>query len=305
MAINRSSVEQFSKFNLFAKEVVQGFLTGLHKSPFHGFSVEFAEHRVYNPGEPTRNIDWKLYGKTDKFYTKKYEGETNLKCHVLLDTSDSMRFPSCENTSPEQLNKLGFGIYSAAALLTLIQKQRDAFSLHLIEEKIKFSSPCKNTGLHLAYLLTELENELKQNELQKRTTRLQNHLHHLSSIIPPRTLVILISDFLSDQDYTSALLQLKHQNHEVLALRIFDSKLEGGFDWEQEAIQLIDNETGESIKLHPRNFKASYQEAYAQRAKILEHNLRSLGIDLVNCDIHKGYEPVLKSYLSKRKRSRY
>ena len=165
MAIYRSSIEQFSKFSLFAKQVVQGFLTGLHKSPFHGFSIEFAEHRLYNQGESTRNIDWKLYGKTDKFFTKKYEEETNLKCHVLLDISDSMRFPPADNSSPENLNKLGFAVYSAAALLTLIQKQRDAFALHLIQNEIEFSSNCKNTGAHLAFLLDRLEIELQKVEL--------------------------------------------------------------------------------------------------------------------------------------------
>ena len=305
MAIYRSSIEQFSKFSLFAKQVVQGFLTGLHKSPFHGFSIEFAEHRLYNQGESTRNIDWKLYGKTDKFFTKKYEEETNLKCHVLLDISDSMRFPPADNSSPENLNKLGFAVYSAAALLTLIQKQRDAFALHLIQNEIEFSSNCKNTGAHLAFLLDRLEIELQKVELQKRGTHLKSHLSELNRMLPPRSLVIVISDFLDAEDFSYALLQLKHQNHEVLALRVFDAKLEEQFEFEQEAIKLIDNESGEVIKLHPKTFRNDYIKAYQERVKSLTQVFRSLEIDLVDSDIRKGFEPVLQSYLSKRKRSRY
>src|SRR5688572_19981865 len=151
MPINQQEVQQISHLELIAQQVVEGFITGLHKSPFHGFSVEFAEHRLYNTGDSIKNIDWKLYGRTDKLFVKRFEEETNLRCQIVLDVSSSMYYPE------KDFNKLLFSVYSAASLMYLFKKQRDAFGLSCFSDKLELSTPAKSTAIHQKYLFSELE----------------------------------------------------------------------------------------------------------------------------------------------------
>ncbi len=152
-SIHQHKLQQFSHLELIAKQVVEGFITGLHKSPFHGFSVEFAEHRLYNTGESTKNIDWKLYGRTDKIFVKRYEEETNLRCQIIIDNSSSMYFP----IEKDKQNKITFSVYCAAAMIQLLKVQRDAAGLSTFSEKIELHTQAKSSPVHYKMLFNELE----------------------------------------------------------------------------------------------------------------------------------------------------
>ena len=149
-----NKAEGFKNLELLAKQVVEGFITGLHKSPFHGFSAEFAEHKVYNPGESTKHIDWKLFAKTDKLYTKRYDEETNLRCHLIVDNSSSMHYPKLKNYSIDSLNKVGFSALAAAAMMQLLKKQRDAVGLSVYSEAMDYYAPEKGSERHHQMLRT-------------------------------------------------------------------------------------------------------------------------------------------------------
>lgn len=155
MPIDHFKAQRFGRLELLAKQAVEGFITGMHKSPYHGFSVEFAEHRAYNTGESTRHIDWKLYGRTDKMFVKRFEEETNLRCNVIIDRSGSMYYP--QTRKADELNKIQFGIQSAASLIYLMRSQRDAVGLTLFGKGIELSTPAKSSLTHQGYLFNELE----------------------------------------------------------------------------------------------------------------------------------------------------
>ena len=152
--LNKSSL--FSNLELLANQVVEGFISGIHRSPFHGFSAEFAEHKIYNNGESTRHIDWKLYAKTDKLYTKRYEEETNLRCHMILDNSASMYYPEVENLSIDSLNKIGFSVLAIAALMNILKRQRDAVGLSIYSDSYNYYAPEKGSERHFQMLLAQL-----------------------------------------------------------------------------------------------------------------------------------------------------
>ncbi|MBP6386934.1 MAG: DUF58 domain-containing protein, partial [Pseudarcicella sp.] len=182
-----SVVRAYSNIEFLAKQMVEGFITGLHKSPFHGFSVEFAEHRLYNTGESTRHIDWKVFAKTDKLFTRRYEEETNLRCHLLLDVSSSMFYPQGE------CHKIKFSTMAAACIMVMLQKQRDAVSLTLFSDKIELQTPLKSTPGHIHKLFLDLQNTLSnQPNLQK--TSIPDVLHQVAEKAGKRSLIVLFSD---------------------------------------------------------------------------------------------------------------
>jgi uncharacterized protein (DUF58 family) len=176
--IDAGRLEEFAPLELIARQVVEGFIIGLHKSPFHGFSVEFAEHRLYNSGESTRHIDWKLYGRTDRLYVKRFEEETNLRCHIIIDQSSSMYYPVIDNPGPDNPDKITFSVYAAAALLHLLKKQRDAFGLSIFSDKLLTHITPRSSSVHHRFLLTHLANLLQDNlKDEKRPTSAANILH--------------------------------------------------------------------------------------------------------------------------------
>ena len=159
--VDQQQLQQFSHLELLARQVVEGFITGLHKSPFHGFSVEFAEHRLYNKGESTRHIDWKLFGRTDKLFVKRYEEETNLRCQIIIDNSSSMYYPVLEKKRDEgKMNKISFSVYCAAALIELLKRQRDAVGLSIFSEDVELHTAAKSSSLHQRMLYSEMEKML-------------------------------------------------------------------------------------------------------------------------------------------------
>ncbi|MCB0408854.1 MAG: DUF58 domain-containing protein [Flavobacteriales bacterium] len=298
--IDIQKIQQLESLELIAKQVVEGFITGLHKSPFHGFSVEFAEHRLYNTGESTKHVDWKLYARTQKLFVKRYEEETNLRCQIIIDASSSMYFPEYE-----QLNKLKFSIYAAASLMNLLKKQRDAFGLSIYSEELDIHTPVKSSTIHFNFLLKELERLINQPNQLKKTSAIKS-LHTIAESIHKRSLVVIFSDMFENvgkQDEVFAALQhLKHNKHEVILFHVMDKDKELDFNFENRPYQFIDMETGEEVKLHPNEIKDSYLEETNQLIKDLKLRCGQYGIDFVEADISKGFHSVLLSYLIKRKK---
>lgn len=293
--------------DLFAKQVVEGFITGFHKSPYHGFSVEFAEHRLYNSGESTRYIDWKLYGRTDKLFNKRYEEETNLRCQIVLDTSSSMYYPNYENPSLENPNKILFSIYAAAVLMNLLKRQRDAVGLSTFTHKLDFHSPNRTTQRHYRLLHNELDKLLKVNAIdQKRETASSEALHQISEMLHKRSMVMIFTDMITDdkdlEQQFEAFKHLKYNKHEVVLFYLTEPKTEIDLEFENKPHKFIDVESGQNIKLSPNQLK----ELYKQQAQnhIIELKLKCLQykINLVEVDINKGFEQILISYLLKRKK---
>ena len=186
--IDRLKLAHFGNLELLAKQVVEGFITGLHKSPFHGFSVEFAEHRLYNKGESTRHIDWKLFARSDKLFTKKYEEETNLRCQIVIDCSSSMLFPK-----DAELNKFEFSVYAAASLIELLKRQRDAVGLSLFTDKLELHTAAKSSMTHHRYLYGELEKRMTNySETAKKDTNAIQAIHDVAELCHQRSLVVIL-----------------------------------------------------------------------------------------------------------------
>jgi uncharacterized protein (DUF58 family) len=306
-AINQSKLEQFGSLELLARQVVEGFITGLHKSPFHGFSVEFAEHRLYNTGESIRNIDWKLYGRTDRLYTKRFEEETNLRCQVFIDNSTSMYYPFMEKPSPDKLNKITFSVYITGALINLFRRQRDAAGLSVFSEGIELHTPSKSSSVHHKYLYSELEKMLEPiGPETRRRTAAASALHELAERIHKRSLVIIFSDMFENVGEAgtlfSALQHLKHNKHEVILFHVTDKRSELDFDFENRPYRFIDMESGDQVKVFPSRIRDQYLESMTAFMSDLKLRCAQYRIDFVEADISKGFEQVLLPYLVKRSR---
>jgi len=303
--IDQGRLEQFSSLEFLARQVVEGFITGLHKSPFHGFSVEFAEHRLYNAGESIRNLDWKLFGRTDRLYVKRYEEETNLRCQILIDNSSSMHYPVLTRPDLANPNKIIFSVYIAAALIYLFHKQRDAAGISIFSEKIEFHSQSKSSSLHNKYLFRELEKLLlPSGPDEKKGTAVAAAIHELAERIHKRSLVIIFSDMfenVSDPDEIfSALQHLKHNKHEVIIFHVVDKSTELNFEFENRPYKFIDIESGKHIRVLPSRLKLQYLQAVRKFQKELILRCGFYHIDLVETDINAGFEQVLLPYLVKR-----
>jgi uncharacterized protein (DUF58 family) len=297
---NEQYIRQLANLELLARQVVEGFVTGLHQSPFHGFSVEFAEHRLYNSGESVKNIDWKLLARTDKLFVKQYEEETNLRCYLLLDTSSSMNFPD------KGINKLQFSIYATASLMHLFKKQRDAFGLCAFSDKVDWLSAAKSTGTHLFYLYAELE-KLYADPKTNATTNIAQVLHHVAQEIHKRSLVIIFSDMLENslneekmQALFAAIQHLKYNKHEVIIFNVNDKQRELDFEFDNRPHHFIDIESGDEVKVHPNKIREAYRTALNKYRHELELKCAQYHIDLVDANIHNGYNDILKAYLIKR-----
>ena len=293
-------VRDLGNLDLLARQVVEGFMIGLHKSPFHGFSVEFAEHRLYNPGESTRNIDWKVYARTDRLFTKRFEEETNLRCQIVIDASSSMYFPEADKRERrDYMNKLRFSALGAASLMHLLQKQRDAFGLTVFDEEVREHTRCKSSSSHYRLLLSYLENLINNPERNKATSATQA-LHQIADSIHKRSMVVIFSDMFEQNEQTdqlfSALQHLKHNKHEVVLFHTVDQKLELDFDFENRPYLFVDMETGDQVRLQS-NVEQMKKFREQLRLKCLQYK-----IDFVEADIRKGFKPILQSYLVRRQK---
>ena len=257
-SLNLSSIKNFDNIELLAKKLVEGFMTGLHRSPYHGFSVEFSEYKHYNFGESTKNIDWKIFARTDQLFIKQYEEETNLRCTILMDLSQSMYYPK------PGYDKIRFSIYCAAALSHLMITQRDAVGLMGFSDDIKLTTLQKSSRSHLHRLLLQLDNWIKTESTQSSNSQIAESIHAAAEKISRRSLVIIFTDMFqstsSSKDIYEALQHLKHKNHEVLLFHVSDQNTEKIFNFENHPYIFIDSENGRKIKITPSLIRDQYQK---------------------------------------------
>lgn len=291
---------EYDNIEFIASQVVEGFITGLHKSPFHGFSVEFAEHRLYNKGESTKHIDWKLFARTEKLFVKRFEEETNLRGQIIIDTSSSMLFPY---NSPTR-NKLRFAVYAAAALMYMLIRQRDAVGLTTFDNEITFHAPAKSSTINIQLIYNKLRELLNpQNVGLLKRTNTAEILHYTADIIHKKSLVIIFSDFFNDEGNDlifNALQHLKYNNHEVLIFHVVDKSLEMSFNFPNRPYKFVDLETGSELKLNAGEVREEYMRRTAALVDELKVRCGQYDIDLIEADINEGFDNVLKPYLLRR-----
>lgn len=282
-------VAKLNNMSLRARLVVEGYIIGMHKSPYHGFSVEFAEHRTYGPGDEIRYLDWKLYGKTDRFYIKQFEEETNLRSYIILDTSKSMTYAS------GKVSKLDYSSYLSAALAYLMLRQQDGVSLTLFDEKVKGYVPPRSTLGHLDTLLVELEHLETGPD-----TKIAPTLHQLAEKIKKRGLIILISDLLDNpEEVITGLKHFRHKKNEVIVFHILDRQ-ETEFDFSTRT-RFHDLESGEEITTEPWHIQKAYQEVVRQFQHYYKTKCRKRNIDYVPLFTDQTLDLALTGYLRKRK----
>ena len=284
---------------LLARQVVEGFILGLHKSPFHGFSVEFAEHRLYNQGDPMRHIDWRVYGRTDKLFVKRFEEETNLRCCLVVDTSSSMQFPKDE----KKLNKLQFSCVAAASLLQLLKRQLDAASLVLFDDKVNYFSDCRSAHSHYRMLINELQRTLNTST-ENKVTNAAAALHLVAEQMHKRSLIVVFSDMMDDadniEDMFAALQHLRYNKHEVILFHVVDGAQELDFEFENRPYEFVDMESGDRIKLQPQQIKEQYINKMRNFQEMIENRCHQYQIDRVAVDLSKPVDEVLHAFLIKR-----
>ncbi len=298
MNFNFSEIKQHENLGLLAKQLVDGYITGLHKSPFHGFSVEFAEHKFYNYGESTKHIDWKVFARSDKLFTKQYEEETNLRCRIVIDNSSSMHYP-CRGK-----DKLRFSVYTAAALSYLLVKQRDVVGLSVFSESIEYETEQRSTFSHLNKLMATLSK--LGSEMPKSRTNIPEVLHQIADKSEKRSLIIIFSDMFQDNQEEEALFNalqhLKHNKHEVILFHVSDYESELNFAFEDRPYRFIDLETNEHIKVNPQKLKDTYKERMTSYYQNLNVKCGMMKIDFVPVNTKESFEKVVSRFLVKRKK---
>ncbi len=283
-------VARLSNMSLRARLVVEGYIIGQHKSPFHGFSVEFAEHRAYGPGDEIRHIDWKLYGKTDRFFVKQYEEETNLRSYILLDTSRSMEYKS------NKISKLDYGNYLSAALAYLMINQQDGVGLTLFDNQIQTFIPPRSKPSHVNTILTHLDKTGSAKD-----TDVGIVLHEMAERIKKRGLIILISDLFDEtENIINGLKHFRHNKQEIIVFHVMDRK-ELNFDFSNRT-KFKDMETDEQITTEPWKIKKIYQKAIQSYQNELRLRCREQKIDYVPLFTDQNLDLALNEYLKKRQR---
>jgi uncharacterized protein (DUF58 family) len=301
MVFENVPINSLENFELLARQVVEGFIIGMHKSPFHGFSVEFSEHRLYNPGEPTKNIDWKVYARTDKMFVKRFEEETNLRCQIVLDTSSSMYYP--DKKEKNDWNKIEFSTLAAASLMHLLKKQRDAFGLTLFDEEMTLHTSTKSSTSHYKILLSHLFNTM-QNPARSKKTSAAKTLHQVADSLHRRSLVIIFSDMFETQsdsaELFSAIQHLKHNKHEVILFNVVDQDSELEFNFENRPYLFVDLESGEEVRLQSNQVKDYYVAQIARIQESLRLKCLQYKVDYMHADVGQGFNKILQSYMVRR-----
>ncbi len=301
--INKTS--GFTNLELLAKQVVEGFISGMHKSPFHGFSAEFAEHKVYNNGESTKHIDWKLYAKTDKLFTKRYEEETNLRCHIIIDNSSSMHYPKIKEHHLGSLNKISFTALATACLMAILKKQRDAVGISVYSDSYDFYAPEKGSERHHQMILNILS-DLVTTKPDSANTDTYTFLHQIAEKIHRRSLIFLFTDMLqatsSPEKLFEALRHLKYNKHEVVLFHTFDSNTELHFDFSNKPTRFVDVETNEYINLYADTIRDNYKKDISAYFYDLKMKCSQYRIKYVEADITKDFDKILTTYLVERQK---
>lgn len=300
-----SKIEKISRFQhleLLANQVVEGFISGMHKSPFHGFSAEFAEHKVYNAGESTKHIDWKLFAKTDRLYTKRFEEETNLRCHIIIDNSSSMHYPKLKSDQLFYENKIGFSVLASAVLMNLLKKQRDAIGLSVFSDSYEFYAPEKGSDRHHRMVLNALEGLLR-GSVTKKSTDTVTFLHQIAEKIHRRSMIILFTDMFhsgEEEALLNALQHLKHNKHKVVLFHVVDTKTELNFDFDSTPRKFIDVETGEEVAVFAHNVNEEYEKQVQLYFKKLALSCTQNRIKYVPVNVGENFEKILLTYLAEK-----
>ena len=288
--LSNDAISKLENLQIKAKKVVEGFIVGLHKSPYHGFSVEFSDHRAYGPGDEIRHIDWKLWAKTNRFFVKRYEEETNLKAHLIIDQSNSMGYTS------HNITKLEYSKILAASFSYMLIKNQDAVGMYLFDSKIKKSIMPRSTRSHLGVLLSEMEKIIPQKD-----TNIARALHECADKTNKKGLVILISDLMDDQaKVLSGLKHFLYKGHEVIVFHILDPK-EITFDFD-ERVRFKDLELGTDIITDPRQIKNIYQKNMKKFINFYRKNCGENRIDYIQISTNQPLDTALTEYLAKRKK---
>jgi uncharacterized protein (DUF58 family) len=298
---NLAAVSKFQNLELLANQVVEGFISGMHKSPFHGFSAEFAEHKVYNKGESTKHIDWKLYAKTDRLYTKRFEEETNLRCHIIIDNSASMHYPLL-STEPFYFSKIGFSVLATAVLMNLLKRQRDAVGLSIYADTFEFYAPEKGSDRHHHMLLHKLESLLEVSKQQKKTDTV-TYLHQIAEKIHRRSLIILFTDMFQSGEQKKlfdALQHLKYNKHKVVLFHPLEQSSELNFDFDNAPRKFIDIETGAHVNVFASNIKTIYQSKMHTFQKEIALICAQNKIQYVPVNVGDEFEKIMTTYLIER-----
>ena len=294
-------LSHLDSMELRARLIVEGFITGMHKSPYHGFSVEFAEHRPYNSGDELRHVDWKVYAKSDRYYVKQYEEETNLRHYIVLDTSESMRY---QGKAP--VTKLHYGATLSAALHYLMVRQRDATGLIAFDEKVHTLRSPKSTRGHLRGLLTVLDEIANREPSKESATAAAAALHEVAERIHRRALVVVVTDLFENvaahDELLKALQHLRYRGHEVIIFHVLDAATERRFQFPDVPMVFRDMETGEEVALQPAQLRESYTEAVGAFAETFRLRCREMAVDFVELDTSQPYDEALVAYLNKRRR---
>lgn len=302
-----SQIEKISSFQhleLLANQIVEGFISGMHKSPFHGFSAEFAEHKIYNSGESTKHIDWKLYAKTDRLYTKRFEEETNLRCHLIIDNSSSMHYPKLTSNQLFYENKIGFSVLASAVLMNLLKKQRDAVGLSVYSDSYEYYAPEKGSDRHHRMLLHKLENLLESNGSTKQTDTI-TYLHHIAEKMHRRSMIILFTDMFQgadDEKLFKALQHLKHNKHKVVLFHVLDKKTELNFNFDNAPRKFIDLETGDEVNLFAENIKIDYEKLIKNYFDKIANTCAMYKIKYVPVYVDEKFEKIMTTYLVEKQR---
>ncbi len=295
----------FQNLELLANQVVEGFISGIHKSPFHGFSAEFSEHKIYNTGESTKHIDWKLFAKTDKLYTKRYEEETNLRCHMILDNSASMYYPEVKELSLDHLNKIGFGVLAIAGLMALLKKQRDAVGLSIYSDQYAYYAPEKGSERHHQMLLAKL-NDISAVRQTSSGTETYLYLHQIAEKIKRRSLIFLFTDMfqtdISDGRLFEALRHLKYNKHEVVLFHLLDRETEMHFNFENSPKRFLDVESGQHIDLYADTIRVAYEKGLGAFLEGLKMNCARYKIKYVEVDIRQPFSRVFNTFMVERQK---
>lgn len=304
MLLKPDLLSQLAPLELRARKIVEGFISGLHKSPYYGFSVEFAEHRPYNPGDDLKHVDWKVYAKTERFYVKQYEEETNLRCYLLLDTSSSMYYKYFAEWS-----KLRYGINFGAALIYLMHRQRDACGIIPFSEEIEAFIPAKSSYSHLRLLFGELEKQLEEEKKggkAKKKTATAEVIHEVAKRLNHRSLVVIITDLFEHADehdnLISSLKHLRHRNHEVILFNVMERKSERELDFPDRRFVMEDMETGSQMEVMPAQVREDYKKKVAEYTHRFKMACSEFQIDFEELDTQEAFDLALLAYLNKRKK---
>jgi len=299
-----AKISSFQHLELLANQIVEGFISGMHKSPFHGFSAEFAEHKVYNTGESTKHIDWKLFAKTDRLYTKRFEEETNLRCHLIIDNSSSMHYPKLKDNHLFYENKIGFSVLASAVLMNLLKKQRDAVGLSIYSDTYEYYAPEKGSDRHHRMLLNQLESIL-QSPKESRSTDTITFLHQIAEKMHRRSMIVLFTDMFQGEDderLFKALQHLKHNKHKVVLFHVIDKKTEFSFNFDNTPRKFIDLETGEQVNLFAENVKNDYEKLVEAYFEKVANTCSQYKIKYVPVSVDEKFEKILTTYLAEKQR---